>query len=507
MPTSSYSQSQRASSAAAGVWTKLAAKIFSFPAMCMSLLALVIFSYAPQGISIGEGDIWWHLLDAQYCVQHHSFPQVDTYSLTGAGSHWIDYEWISEILFYKAFTTARWQGILVLYSLVMVLIFAGVYYRSCRAGADCKDAAVATLGGICFGAVSLAPRMLLFGWLCLTGLLLVLDRFRRTGKGIWLLPPLFLVWVNLHGSWIYGFIVLFLTIGSGLIQGKWGMVVAERWSATDLRKLLLTLAASLAAIFVNPFGYKLVLIPFDFVFRSQVITQTVQYWLSVDFSTWNGKLAMGLIFCLLAAALFSRRPWRLDEILLVAFALWSGLSHVRLLDFAAIIIVPIVAPHLKLFPPYEPNRDKPGLNAVLIAAVVAAIIFSFPTESTLQRQIDDQYPRAALEFMQHHNMNGRIFNSAEFGGYMEWTRPQMKPFVDIYNGAFDDYAKLLLMRQPLDVLDKYSIDYVLLRRGWPLAYLLRHSTVWRLIYSDQITDLFERVPPTAATAPPNLQSN
>jgi len=41
-------------------------------------------------------------------------------------------------------------------------------------------------------------------------------------------------------------------------------------------------------------------------------------------------------------------------------------------------------------------------------------------------------------------------------------------------------------------LDKYRIDYVLLERRWPLAYLLEHSPGWRLIHSDSVAVLFER---------------
>ncbi len=124
-----------------------------------------------------------------------------------------------------------------------------------------------------------------------------------------------------------------LTTASGLVEGEWGLVAAKRWSPAELKKLLLALAASLAALFVNPFGYKLVLYPFDLLFRQQGIMQGVEYWRPVDFSTWNGKLALILIFVLLAAALFSRRRWRLDEVVLTAFALWDALSHLRFLDF------------------------------------------------------------------------------------------------------------------------------------------------------------------------------
>ena len=235
--------------------------------MCMFLLAAVIFGFSVK--QIAEPDIWWHLRNATYLFQHHSLPRVDTYSFTAAGSPLLDFEWLSEVPFFLGFKSMGLQGVLTVYFAVLVLIYAGVYFRSCRAGADCKNATVATLLSIFLGVVSIGPRMLLFGWLCMVGLLLVLDRFQRTGRGLWLVPLLFALWINLHGSWVFGMVVLTLTTASGLVEGEWGLVVARRWAPGQLKKLLLALAASLAALFVNPFGYKLVLYPFDLLFRQQ----------------------------------------------------------------------------------------------------------------------------------------------------------------------------------------------------------------------------------------------
>ena len=506
VPYTATAASKAAAPSAPTSWTGWVRKVFSFPVMCMFLLASVIFGYAPRGIGIGESDIWWHLLNARNLLQYHSLSRIDTRSFTVAGSPWMSFEWLSEIPFFLAFKTMGLQGVIAVYSTVMVLIFAGVYYRACRGGADCKNAALATLAGICIGSVSLAPRTLLFGWLCMTGLLLVLDQFKRAGKGLWLLPPLFALWINLHGSWLFGIVVLVTTIASGLVEGEWGLVIARRWFPVELKKLLLALCASLAALFVNPFGHKLVLYPFDYIFRQQGVIQGSEYWRSVDFSTWNGKLALILILVLMAAALFSRsRRWRLDEVLLTAFALWCALSHVRFLDFAALIIVPILAPRLDLFPPYEPELDKPWLNAAIMAAVLGSVIFFFPSAAKLQQRMDHEYPGAALAFMQRQHINGRIFNSVEFGGYLEWNAPELKPFIDgrgdifIHNGIFDDYCDAVGIGQPFAVLDKYRIDYVLVERTWPLVYLLEHSTAWRSIYSDKVAVLFERKTRTTTT--------
>jgi hypothetical protein len=473
--------------------------------MCMFLLAAVIFGFSVK--QIAEPDIWWHLRNATYLFQHHSLPRVDTYSFTAAGSPLLDFEWLSEVPFFLGFKSMGLQGVLTVYFAVLVLIYAGVYFRSCRAGADCKNATVATLLSIFLGVVSIGPRMLLFGWLCMVGLLLVLDRFQRTGRGLWLVPLLFALWINLHGSWVFGMVVLTLTTASGLVEGEWGLVVARRWTPGQLKKLLLALAASLAALFVNPFGYKLVLYPFDLLFRQQSMMKHVDEWQSVDFSTGNGKLALMTILALLASALFSSRRWRLDEVLLTAFALWAALSHGRFLFFAGLILVPILAPRLALFPPYERELDKPWLNAGIMAAVVGALVLFFPSAKNLQQKVDEEYPRAALGFMQRQHLDGRIFNHYVWGGYMEWNAPELKPMIDgrvdifVYKGVFDDFVKATAIKDSLGILDQYQVDYALLTPAQPLTYLLEHSSGWRPIYTDKVAVVFEREPAPAATAP------
>ena len=108
--------------------------------------------------------------------------------------------------------------------------------------------------------------------------------------------------------------------------------------------------------------------------------------------------------------------------LLTGFALWAALSHIRFLFFAGLVIMPIIAPRLELFPPYEAELDKRWLNAGIIVAVAAAVIFFFPTEARLQQKVDQTFPKNALQFMQEHQLHGRIFNRYAWGGYMEWNR-------------------------------------------------------------------------------------
>jgi hypothetical protein len=473
--------------------------IFSFPAVCLLLLAVVVLAVSAKDIA--EPDVWWHMQNARHLLDTHHFPSTDTYSFTAAGSPWLDHEWLSEIPFYLGFQAAGLRGMLLVYSWVLLLTFVGVYYRCCLAGATAVNAAVATLGAIMLGEVSFGPRMLLFGWLCMVGLLIVLDRFRETGRGLWMLPPLFAIWNNLHGSWIFGIVVLLITIAGGLIQGEWGRVVARRWTHSELRKLLLALAAAVAALFVNPFGHRLVLYPFDLLFRQKTNMQHIDEWQSVNFQIGTGKLALLAIVALLAVALVSRRKWRLDNVALTAFALWASLTHVRLLFFLGLIVVPILAPSLKLFSSPDPATDRPRLNAFLMACIIAGLMIWFPSESKLQAKVDKMFPTAALNWMQRQHIQGRIFNNYNFGGYMIWKTPQYKTFIDgradlfVYNGVFDEHLHAIQLEKSFEVLDKYRIDYALLEPTQALVYLLQHSYGWKTIYSDSTAVLLQRVQP------------
>ena len=477
---------------------RLVDRVFCFPVICAMVVALLILSFAARRFV--EPDFWWHLRNGQQIVEYHSIPRIDTYSFGAAGSPWLDHEWLSEAVFFLGYKAFALRGVLLLYFGLLALIYGAVYYLAFPAAPIPSPPRCNRAGGVARGG-SIGPRPLWFGWACMMGLLLILERFERTRAGLGLLPPLFALWINLHGSWVFGMVVLAITIIAGLVEGRWGRVVARRWSPPERRALLLAATASLAALFVNPFGYRLLMYPFDLLFRQPANMKYVEEWQSVDFAKGSGKLALITVLALLVSAVFSRRRWRLADLLLLLFALWMGLSHVRLLAFLGIIMAPVLASRLLLFPPTGESPNRTWVNAGILAVMVGWIVFSFPTQSELEQQLRERFPAAALEYMQHEQLTGRILNEDWWGGYMEWNMPTMKPFIDsrtdifVYNGAFDDYISALRIRQPFAVLDKYHINYVLLEPNEPLVYVLKRSSNWQLIYSDNIAVLLKRSEP------------
>src|ERR1700751_1540639 len=98
MSTAIQARSGSATSAARSDW---AARLFSFPVMCVFLLAAVLFGFCVR--QFAEPDLWWHLRYARDLLQFHTFSAFDTYSFTAAGSYRPHFDGLSEGALYLAY--------------------------------------------------------------------------------------------------------------------------------------------------------------------------------------------------------------------------------------------------------------------------------------------------------------------------------------------------------------------------------------------------------------------
>lgn len=487
-------------------------KAFSFPVMLMAWMVLIVVRLAEKNLP--DIDLWWHLRNAQYLFAHRALPNFDTYSFTVAGHPWMNHEWLAEIPYYLAWRAFGLEGIEILMLLVLECIFLGVLYLCYKRTGHIKASILACWFAVALGTVNFGPRTVLFGYLYLVILLAILERFRLKGRAtLWLLPPLFCLWINTHGSWCLGIAVLGIFAACGLVEGKWGVIQASRWSPRQVRQLLAAFGASCAALFVNPYGYRLALYPLDIAFRQHQAVASVDEWASVDFNSPRGIVVMVLLVGLFLSALATRHRWRLFDLVLVLVALYGGLSHERLLFFAGIVAATVVAELLEIAPRYRPEIDRPWLNAAIICGLLAFVVFRFPGPAQLQRQVSEQYPAEILPYLESHPPAGRVLNYYPWGGYLDWKDPGPKVFIDsrvdifVYAGVFKDYIDLMGFSDPLHVLDEYRIRYVLFPAGAPLTYLLERDPNWKVDFSGQISTLIERVGPMPLGPPKDAATN
>ena len=161
-----------------------------------------------------------------------------------------------------------------------------------------KAAVLASSYTVFLGRVSFGPRTILFGYACLVVLLIVLQRLRQKGRApLWLIPPLFCLWVNTHGSWFIGMIIFSMIVAGGMVRLKWGMIDSEPWSSSQRKSVLLAWSASVAALFANPFGARLVFYPLDLAFRQKLNSEHIEEWVSVNFHDAGSSSLSSLSFC------------------------------------------------------------------------------------------------------------------------------------------------------------------------------------------------------------------
>lgn len=469
---------------------------------CLLLTLVFILGHG----KVADPDLWWHLNNAEYLIHHHSLPRYDVYSFTVSGHPWINHEWLADLPYYFAWKALGLRGIDALTVVLLVLIYLGVLYLSYRECGNYKAAVLASTYAVFLGSVSFGPRTILFGYADLVLLLIILQRFRQTGRApLWLIPPLFCLWVNTHGSWSIGMIIFSLTVAGGLFRLNWGMVESEPWTPAQRRNLVLVWLVSVALLFVNPFGARLVFYPLDLAFHQRTNIEHVAEWVSVNFHDLRGKLVMLVLIALPVSSLLRPRRWTLAELGVTLFALYSGLTYVRFLFLLGIVVAPALAKILDFVPPYRRELDTPLINLCAILLMIAGVIHYLPAESRLQTLVSDQYPDGAISYLEAHPPDGPMVNYYLWGGYINWKDPHLKVFIDgradifDYSGVLQDYLALLSLEQPEPILDKYKARYLLLPHGEPFTFFMEHDPDWKTVYTDRVSVLLERKATAAAS--------
>jgi hypothetical protein len=474
---------------------------FPFHVTLAATIALITFFFCGQ--SIADPDIWWHLKDAQILVQQHHWVRVDQFSYTVTGTPWVNSEWMSELVFYGMWRLGGVTGLFFGYVAIVETLMLGILLLAYRASGSIKASALAAGGAVLLAVVNFGPRTILLGWACLLVLMFVLWKLMRSGEApLWTMPLIFLLWVNLHGSWLIGLVVFGIVVGSGFVSGTWGRVVAERWTPIQRRRLLVTAAAIVPALFVNPYGCKGVFYPFDLAFRQKLNVEHVIEWASVNFHDPRGKIVCGLLLTLFLLAVAGKRQWKLAEVGLVVFGLYMSLTYVRFLFPAAILIAPILARQMDFVPAYNRSIDKSWINALFSAAVLIVIVCRWPTTKKINEDLAKKMPLGGVHYLQTHMMpDERVFNHYMYGGWMIWSQPSIPTFVDSrtdifeYNGVLADYLDAIGVKNSLAIVDKYHAKYIFFpSKDDPFAYLIRHTTGWHIIYDDGVSCVFERNP-------------
>ena len=448
-----------------------------------------------------DPDLWWHLRTGQWIMQTGHIPHTDPFSFTRAGNPWVSHEWLSEVAFYEMWRYSGAAGLIIFSALVTTVGFMVVYAR-CPAKPAGAAVAVAIAALAAAPAWGVRPQMFTFALASL--MLWLLERGERRPWDMLWIPPLFLLWLNLHAGFALG-PALLLAWAIGLVWEMASGQTSWREVGPYLLRILLVLAACMALVPLNPSGTQLYRYPLD-VLRSGGMRSFIVEWLPPDFHQLLYApvllIWMGLLVALARPG--SRPRARVVVPLILTFA--AALDAVRHIPILALVATPVLAAIFCASASAEPTAPNSSSQyplafrgAVLLLLAIFAVV---RWDNLLRRQSRvevEHYPSRAVEFLDSSPQPGRLFVYYDWGGYAIWKLyPQYRVFVD---GRADLYGDELLhqFQEMWQVrtdwrrdLDSWGVQSVLVPPSSALSEALLLDPNWRVNYQDSQAIVFLR---------------
>ncbi len=478
----------------------------SFRRLVPALTFIAVFAMAMR-VSV-DTDTWWHLRAGAWMVENRALLDTDPFSHTRFGEPWIYPGWLAQIILFGLHTLLGSEGLNLLTALMVVLAFASLW--PVLEAPPLLRAFVLLLGATASGVFwSARPQIFSFALAGITLALLERARAQDRLAGLWALPLIAALWVNLHG----GFAVLFILLGAffgGELLSILSRSVLGRASLKDayesrrnlILRLGLILAVCVAAIGANPHGYVMLAYPFQTV-SIDVLQQYIQEWQSPNFHQLEVQPFLWLLLAVLFAFGLSRQRPAATELLLVGGFAYLALLAGRNIALFALAAVPPLARHAysallpvaERFGPSKPLSTPIAarLNLVLFAlALLAAGIKSAAplSPSFNEAAIAEHLPVQAVAYLNDQQLEGPLFNDYSWGGYILWELyPAYKTFVDGRTDLFEDeiledYLEAWRAGPGWEqVFDKWEIQVAFLPLEAPLVRALE-SDGWIRTFSD-----------------------
>jgi hypothetical protein len=466
---------------------------------------------------LNDGDTGYHVRAGEYMIRNLAVPRFDIFSYIDPPLAWTAHEWLSEIIMAVVHGLSGLTGLAIFFAVLIGITYWLLFRFSQSLDCNLAVAALLVLFATASSPLHWLARPHIFSLVLTVGWYAVLDNYQRGRKDyLHILPLLMLLWVNLHGGFVIGLLLLGI-YGIGNFIPFIACPGYERHSASQrIKKIAIVGGCCLAASLCNPRGYSLLLFPFSIV-SNRFIMDNVSEFLSPNFH--QALPYKYLLLFTIALLSVSRRQLDSIELMLLVLFTYMSLYSARYIPLFAIIATPILlrqvqaslrrdstvakflqqrSKNLEFINATARNRLWPVLSVLVVCAlaVVGKIEFKFP---------ETDKPVAAVEFLKRENVQGRMFNDDEFGDYVIYAAwPQYKVFFDGRSDMYGEtwggeYTKLVRLHPDWErVLERNRFSWVFLPAASPLAVVLLRDENWHLIYADTVAHIFVKKTPEHA---------
>jgi len=487
-------------------------KIFWFLPSIAEVIFIVILAFilSGKGNLLGDADTGYHIRAGEYIIDNLNVPSHDLFSHITPPLEWTAHEWLSEVILALIHRASGLTGVVV----AMAILIAFVHVILLR---FLRSSGISIIVAACIVALSAGASIIhwlarphIFSLLLILIWYIILDTYQYKKKNyLYLLLPLMLLWVNLHGGFIAGFMLLAVYITGNILMAIFQK--EERYEKTSkIKTLAVYFILCLLITLLNPKGYEILLFPFKLISNTFIMDHVSEF-LSPNFHT-DLRFEYMLILMILV---FGVSVLRLNaiEIMLVLLFTHMSLYSARYIPLYAIILSPILGRQIdNLLQEFRERRlikrilavsDRTAktdsmtkFNPWAIMTVIVLTLMVFTGRVTYEFD-KKKLPVDAVQFLQQENLAGNMFNNDEFGDYIIYAAwPQYRVFFD---GRSDMYGKekmkeyfriMGIEKRWEEVLTKYNITWIIFNTKSPLSSFLIERDDWKLIYSDKVANIF-----------------
>ena len=491
------------------------------------LALLGALAFTPLSVKLlGDAGIGWHIRNGQQILATHTIPRFDSFS-SQIRQPWFAWEWLYDIAVGKLEAWCGLNGVVWLTAVVIATVFAGTFRLAVARGTNLFVALMLTLLAISASTIHFLARPHVLSWLFTLAWFWILDSTERNGlqrrraQWLWALPLSMLLWVNVHGGFLFGFVLL----GIYWLASLWTWLTTKENRIEDslqkiasghrVRQLTGVGLLSIAATFVNPYGWKLHAHIYSYL-SNRFLMDHIDEFQSPNFHGIAQKCFLVLLLITTAILAARGRKLRPSELLLVLFAVYAGLYASRNIPVSSILLVLIVGPLLSL-----PSLNNWGfvqrMSAVdshlrghlwpIFATAAVLLIAANGGRVGSSQWMDAHFdpkrmPVEAVNYLQQSRVNAPILSPDYWGGYLIYRLyPHNTVVIDDRHDFYGEpflrlYLKMVHVEAQWDEFFKiHRVDCLLLPRSAALATVISATPGWKPVYSDDVAIVFMRTGP------------
>ena len=436
-------------------------------------------------------DLFARLIVGERFIEEGVLPFKDFLSYTPTHA-WYDHEWGSGVVFYLFLKYLGPVGLLLLQALCMfgTAIFVIKTQKLQKHAYPVSLIFMSIFLAIIMHINPAIVRCQMFSFFFFSMFLYILEKVRKDYKTnlIWAIPPIVIIWNNLHGGVVSGLGLIFMYLIGALLEKK-------PW-----KKYLAALVISAPLLIINPYGVKYLNFLFSATTKNRkYITEWWPFYAKKHFLYYIWVSLYGIAGFVLNFTGKNRKKINITRTIVLAVTLYLGLAHVKLLSLTVIAVSALC--YNEIFGLFIKLKKLLKRIEKSMYLVIIVLMFTIPLFSPLYPRADlKKLPFYELEFIMINNIKGNIVVPFGLGSYASYKLyPDNLIYMDgryeeVYNDEeFNNLRKFNLVEKNWDdIFNKYPTDILMPKKNNNAYMTLLNHPEWELVFEGYQCGVFVR---------------